>query len=231
MLRFGIELCRIQHEAGRVFVFEHPATATSWENSSVKDLMQLPGVMLSVMYMCCYRMVAQDEEGVAPVRKTTKILTNAPEVADALSHRCEGGHRHVHSISGRPKDAAKYPPGFCRAIVKGFIMYRRRREMGVKWSGRIGVFERDIATAGALLNFTRSDLCDPDEEELHGRFIDDIKGCELDPGLTRAARREEIDEFKSRRVYDVCPRSSPRGAKIWGFVGSRLIRELPSVRE
>ena len=90
MLRFGIELCRIQHEAGRVFVFEHPATATSWENSSVKDLMQLPGVMLSVMDMCCFGMVAQDEEGVAPVRKTKKILTNAPEVADALSHRCEG---------------------------------------------------------------------------------------------------------------------------------------------
>ena len=91
MLRFGIELCRIQHEAGRVFVFEHPSTAASWESSSVKDLMRLPGVMLSVMDMCYYGMVAQDEEGVALVRKSTKILTNAPEVADAVSHRCEGG--------------------------------------------------------------------------------------------------------------------------------------------
>ena len=91
MLRFGIELWRIQHQAGRVFVFEHPATATSWENSSVKELMRLPGVLLSVMDMCCYGMIAQDKEGVAPVRKTTKILTNDPEVADALSPRCEGG--------------------------------------------------------------------------------------------------------------------------------------------
>ena len=104
--------------------------------------------------------------------------------------------------------------------------------MGVKWSGSIGVLERDTAAAGALLNFTRPDLCDPDEEELHGRFIDDIKGCELDPVLTGAARQEGIDEFKSRRVYDVCPKSSmPRGAKIVGSVGSRLIRGLPSVRE
>ena len=91
MLQFGIELCRSQHQAGRVFVFEHHATVTSWDNSSVKELMRLLGVLLSVMDMCCYGMIAQDKEGVAPVRKTTKILTNAPEVADALSHRCEGG--------------------------------------------------------------------------------------------------------------------------------------------
>ena len=58
-------------------------------------------------------------------------------------------------------------------------MGRRRREMGVKWKGDVGSFEYGIAAAGALLNFTRADLCDPDEEELHGRFIDDIKGCEL----------------------------------------------------
>ena len=98
----------------------------------------------------------------------------------------------------------------------------------------MGSFEREIAAAGTLLNFTRSDLCDPDEEELHGRFIGDIKGCELNPVLTRAARREEIDEFKSHRVYDVCPRSSMlRGAKI---VGVRWVEtdkgtaECPRVR-
>ena len=50
-------------------------------------------------------------------------------------------------------------------------MGRRRREMGVKWKGDVGSFEYGIAATGALLNFTRADLCDPDEEELHGRFI------------------------------------------------------------
>ena len=121
MLRFGIELCKIQHRSGRGFVSEHLATATSWEDASVKDLMQIPGVVLSVMDMICYGMVAEDKEGVAPVRKTTKILANIAEVADALSLIAArgGGHTHVHLISGRPKDAAKYPSGFCRAIVKG----------------------------------------------------------------------------------------------------------------
>ena len=34
---------------------------------------------------------------------------------------------------------------------------------------------------------------------------DDLKGAEMDPKLTRAARQEELDEFRSRRVYDVVP--------------------------
>ena len=49
-----------------------------------------------------------------------------------------------------------------------------------------------MAVTRAVLNFTRPDLCDPDEEELRGRFTDDIQGCELDTELTRVARRESI---------------------------------------
>ena len=47
--------------------------------------------------------------------------------------------------------------------------------------------------------------------------MDDVKGGDLDPALVRLARKEEIDIFKSRNVYDVVPRSSlPAGAKIVG---------------
>lgn len=74
-----------------------------------------------------------------------------------------------------------------------------------------------MGAIGTLLNFARDDLCDPAEEETCGRFIDDIKGSELDPKLARAARREEIEEFRKRKVYSVVPRSSMRpGAKIVG---------------
>ena len=230
MLRFAVELCRIQHAAGRVFVFEHPATATSWEDESLRGLLELPGVLLSVMDMCRYGMVSEDKEGVAPVRKTTKIATNVPEIADALSHRCEGGHRHVHLISGRPKNAAIYPSGFCRDLIKGFIMNRNRKNAGVKWSGDIGSFEKQRAAVGSLLNFARSDLCDPEEEELNGRFVDDIKGCELDPVLTRAARKEELDEFKKRQVYDVVPRTEmQRGSKIVGVRWVETDKGTPDV--
>eukprot|EP00969_Alexandrium_andersonii_P170170 7523904-Alexandrium_andersonii.AAC.1 len=40
-------LARIQHQAGRLFVHEHPAGATSWGRPSVMAVMGLEGVKLS----------------------------------------------------------------------------------------------------------------------------------------------------------------------------------------
>ena len=99
------------------------------------------------------------------MRKTTRIATNIHEIADALSLRCEGGHRHVHLVSGRPKNAAIYPPEFCSSVVRGLRLYQHRRAAGIKTGGEIPY----------LMNFSRADLCDPEEEELCGRFIDDLR--------------------------------------------------------
>ena len=143
----------------------------------------MTGMVVSVLDMCRYGMVASDELGEAPVRKTTKIATNVPEIADALSARCEGGHRHVHLISGRPRNAAIYPSGFCSALVKGFQVSQCRREVGGKWYGDVGLFREQAGAIGSLLNFERADLFDP-SEDLGGRYIDDLKGTELDPELT-----------------------------------------------
>ena len=187
MLRFGVELCRIQHHAGRLFAFEHPSTATSWEDESLRELVKESGVLVSLLDMCQYGMVSTDKDGESPVRKTTRIATDAPELVDALSARCGGGHRHVHLVSGRPKGAAIYPPGFCNAILKGFMMYKRRMKAGGRWRGDVNSFENQLNQIGALLNFSRADLCDP-EEEVGGRYVDDLKGDELDPQLARAAR-------------------------------------------
>lgn len=145
MLGFAVEICLIQHRAGRFFLFELPSTATSWEDECLKGLVQTAGVLTSLLDMCRYGMVATDGDGEAPVRKTIRIATNSPEVADVFSVRCEGGRRHVLLVSGRPKFAAVYPPGFCRAIVAGFALHRLRDEAGGTWSGDMGLFERDLA--------------------------------------------------------------------------------------
>ena len=100
-------------------------------------------------------MVATDEQGEGPVRKTTRIATNIHEIAEALSLRCEGGHRHVHLVSGRPRNAAIYPTEFCSSVIRGFQVYQRRRAAGIKKGGEIQY----------LLNFARAHLCDPEEEE------------------------------------------------------------------
>ena len=174
-------------------MFEHPCTASSWEDRSLCDLIATKGVIVSVLDMCRYGMVASDKLGEAPVRKTTRIATNVPEIAQILSARCEGGHRHVHLVSGRTRHAAVYSEGFCQSVIRGFQLYRRRRSVGIRWSGDERDFEDQHRKVGALLNFSRADLCDPDEEDIGGRYVDDIKGTEMDPKWTREARREEIE--------------------------------------
>ena len=91
MLQFAIELCEIQRAAGRGFLFEHPLTASSWSQSELKALAETHDVITTVIDMCRYGMTATDKIGTGPVRKSTKFLTNVPEVADSLNLRCEGG--------------------------------------------------------------------------------------------------------------------------------------------
>ena len=43
MLRFAVDLCKLQHAAGRSFVFEHPSTASSWEDESLRELLAVKG--------------------------------------------------------------------------------------------------------------------------------------------------------------------------------------------
>lgn len=67
------------------------------------------------------------------------------------------------------------------------------------------------------MQFALANLCDP-EEELDGRYIDDLRGTEMDPVLTRKARQEQLDAFRRRNVYEVVPRSMiPRNAKVVGI--------------
>ena len=74
-----------------------------------------------------------------------------------------------------------------------------------------------MARAEDLLQFARVDLCTLEEEDKLGRYVDDIKGTEMDPVLTRKARREELDEFERCKVYEVIPRKDlPAGAKVVG---------------
>ena len=91
MLRFCVELCKLLHSAGRAFAFEHPCSATSWDDESLRELTSMTGVVVSILDMCRCGMVATDELGKAPVRKTIKTATSVPEIADAFSARCEGG--------------------------------------------------------------------------------------------------------------------------------------------
>ena len=156
MLEFGIELCQIQRRAGRGFLFEHPLTASSWEVGAVQQLQSEKGVLTSVFEMCQFGMCAEDAHGRGLVRKSTQILTNVDEVADYLSRRCPGGHRHVHLVEGRARAAAVYPERMCEAVVKAVQLWQARQAGG---PDRCQLFE-----------FSRSDLCEP----VGSKQLDDV---------------------------------------------------------
>ena len=43
-IRFVCELCQMQMDAGRYFLQEHPATATSWSEACIQNIMTQEGV-------------------------------------------------------------------------------------------------------------------------------------------------------------------------------------------
>ena len=106
-------------------MFEHPQPATGWKLSKVVEMMAKAGVEEAVFDMCRFGMVARDSEGEAPVRKTTRVMTNDPGIAAPLNDvRRERGHRRVHLISGRPAAAAIYPVEFCKCLLRGLHVTR-----------------------------------------------------------------------------------------------------------
>ena len=125
LLRFSCQVYALQHEAGRTFLHEHPATASSWGEKPIVDLLKLDGIYRRELDMCRYNLRTPDENGkMGLVRKTTSVLTNSLVLAIHLARRCCGGHKHIHLKGGRKATmAALYTDEFCESIVEGYKLH------------------------------------------------------------------------------------------------------------
>ncbi len=96
-LCFAISLCLEQSRAGRLFLFEHPAQATSWSTQMIRRLAAEPNTEKVLFDFCALGMAAPDNQGkMGPALKRTNVLTNAKHVAATLQKaRCRGEHKHV----------------------------------------------------------------------------------------------------------------------------------------
>lgn len=114
-----MELCRLQHQAGRHYVFEQPQSSRAWNLESVIELTTREGVLKTIFHQCMYGLVSWGELGLAPAYKPTSMLTNHSALAEFLQTKCAGGHRHVQLLGKHAcSKAAVYPPGLCAAVVK-----------------------------------------------------------------------------------------------------------------
>ena len=125
-IRFTMQLYELQLSAGRYFLHEHPAQATSWAEAEVQKIQRMPGIQTVVGDQCQYE--ASDKYG-NPIKKPTKFMTNRLHIGYALGQRCSGrlgqcsrrrGGTHALCNGETAKAAAIYPFALCRAILTGF---------------------------------------------------------------------------------------------------------------
>ena len=203
-LKFAIELCLIQHRAGRRFIFEHPHQAHSWSTEMVEALGDLAGVHHLKFDFCTLGMKTRREDGEeAHAKKRTGILTNSDPVAYLLrGAQCRGGHFHQHLTGGRAHACQEYPPEFCRLICEGI-----KRDLDtVEWRRRLST-EFDITPEFRQIMALMEKVKVPPEEDPFEKiydgceFVDDVHGVHLEKNLAIKARKIEMEFFKTMGVY------------------------------
>ena len=219
-MRFMMKLYAEQARGGRYFLHEHPESASSWALDCVKEIASMPGVYQVVAHMCRFGMTAVDHDGEGAVKKPTRFMTNSREVARSLDKQCEDQfkeqgdrHRHVQLINGRASKAQIYPKQLCQAVCDGVARQKIRDQSGVRELCPLSMDEMNVianaaekdvnGASGAQDNMQPVDkLHEPDVEVV---AHDDVSGEDLDPKLVQAARKEEIEYFRSMGVYAKVP--------------------------
>jgi hypothetical protein len=192
LLTFAVAVYRLQALAGRHFLHEHPATATSWSYPAIVKLRATHGVDTVVSHMCEFGLETTVEGGGrAAARKPTCFMSSSPAILEALSRRCQGGHAHAPLIGGtRARDAAVYPPGLCKAIAQGAAEQLRRDE-------RAQTFIAAAVRGGREVHCDAAQGRTKDEGEglatwAAREVYDEITGATLPPKLVQQARAEEV---------------------------------------
>ena len=172
-------------------MYEHPHGASSWELESVAKMRGHENVYEVNLHMCALDMkvsACQDDEGVF---KPTRVLTNSRAIAESISRRCQGGHRHHHLLGGKAWEAAIHPPKFCQALLRGIHIEKEAR--------------KKMYANVACYSLGPEDLHDSNSEhEIAQQHTSPIEG-ELGPKLVFAAREvfDESDEkWKSLKIFD-----------------------------
>ena len=73
----------------------------------------------------------KDKSQLMLAKKPTRFMTNSQALGRELARRCDNTHEHQPLLDGRAKDAARYPPGLCRAICRGISKEKMQRACGI----------------------------------------------------------------------------------------------------
>ena len=113
-----------QHHRGKKFLFERPLGSKAWQEPELQALMELEGVEVCILDQCAY---GQCVDGELLNKKPTMCLTDSSHIAAELRRRCDKTHQHQQLLGGRAKLAAVYPPGLCKAVIRGLRAHLRTK--------------------------------------------------------------------------------------------------------
>ena len=209
-LKFVCRLYLKQVQAGRYFLHEHPATATSWQEDCVEEVMRQPGVDYAVMDQCQYGQTAENGQ---PVKKPTKWMSNSEEILKQLQNRCAGrggwcslGGTHQVCSGSTARKAALYPFKLCKAILVGCrnqLLADRRMTEGIHGIHPQGAFDDEHEREILCAEWLKEECVDVEINSIGQQitYRDAMTGQMLDPTLVKAARKLELEYFASKQVW------------------------------
>ena len=211
-LRFCTKLYALQLHHGRHSLHEHPLGATSWQEECIKELLGKNGVTKVSADQCQYGLVSRDANGEGKVRKAIGFLTNAPYIAMQLSKRCpnrlgEMKHRHVVLEGGRTKAAQVYPEGSCRATCKGLMEQLESDRKGQFILAQLEGTETEMQDVQQQLA-KEYPMVEENDTTTMEQAWDDVTGAELDAGMVKSARQDEISYIRKMGLYKNVPASN-----------------------
>ena len=83
-----MKLYRFQVESGRLFIHEHPNSASTWKMQEMTKLTEDIGFDKVVGHMFRFGTNSKDEQGAGPVKKPKGTLSNSSFVKDQLERKC-----------------------------------------------------------------------------------------------------------------------------------------------
>ena len=96
-LAWMCKLYRKQISEGRLFLHEHPANATSWNEECILEVLQQIGVARITADQC---QLGQETDKGEPIKKPTGFMSNCPDLLEQLNKRCKGRGSQCSRPSG-----------------------------------------------------------------------------------------------------------------------------------
>ena len=204
LLEFAMELCQLQHEQGRKFLFEHPKGAASWSEDCVQRVQGLSGVREVITDMCMFGL--KDPQTQKRYRKSTRLLTNS-KYGDMLKRKCNGKHDHQH-IEGQTKCGCKwvnrssvaqvYTRDFVDAILSVARKESKNHDMDVLTVEELSK-EQDKQRLKNLLLRCHVNLGHPSRE----RFIHMLKSANASEEAMKCAKELNCSTCAANRLKDL----------------------------